>query len=163
MKKLILFAVLSLGTFTYAAAQKFGHADFGEIIGLLPERAKAEKEVQDLQKKLEARLNSMIETYQGKITEFETDTAMAPSVRRSLQGEIQDLQGRIQEFQQTATTEIQNKQNELMSAMFKRVQDAAQAVGKSGDYTYIFDSGSDAVLYAGGEDVTGQIKTQLGI
>lgn len=163
MKKLILLAVLSLGTFTYAAAQKFGHADFGEIISLLPERAQAEKDVQDLQKKLEKRLNSMIETYQGKITEFESDSTLAPAVRRSLQGEIQDLQGRIQEFQQTASTEIQTKQNELMGAMFKRVQDAAHAVGKAGSYTYIFDSGSDAVLYAGGEDLTAQIKTQLGI
>lgn len=163
MKKILLLAVLSLGTVTYAAAQKFGHANFGEIISLMPERAKAEKEVQDLQKKLEARLTTMIETYQGKITEFESDTTLTPAVRRSLQSEIQDLQGRIQEFQQTATTEIQVKQNELMSAMFKRVQDAAGEVGKEGGYTYIFDSGSDAMLYAGGEDVTAKIKTQLGI
>lgn len=163
MKKYLILIVLSLSTLTYAAAQKFGHADFGEIISLLPERAKAEKEVQDLQQKLEGRLNSMIETYQGKITEFESDTAMTPSVRASLQGEIQDLQRRIQEFQQTASTEIQTKQNELMGAMFTRVQNAAQAVGDAEDYTYIFDSGSDAVLYAGGEDVTAKIKTQLGI
>ena len=105
----------------------------------------------------------MIDTYLGKITEFESDTTLTPAVRRSLQSEIQDLQGRIQEFQQTATTEIQVKQNELMSAMFKRVQDAAGEVGKEGGYTYIFDSGSDAMLYAGGEDVTAKIKTQLGI
>ena len=163
MKKLILLAVLTLGTVTYAAAQKFGHADFGEIISLLPERAQAEKEVQDLQKKLEARLSSMIETYQGKITEFESDTTLTASVRRSLQSEIQDLQGRIQEFQQTATTEIQVKQNELMSAMFTRVQNAASKVGENGGYTYIFDAGSDAVLFAGGEDVTAKIKTELGI
>lgn len=163
MKKLILLAVLALGTFTFASAQKLGHANFEEIVALLPERAAAEKEVQELQKKLEDRLNSMVETYQGKIAEFESDSTMSQAMRTSLSSEIQDLQRRIQEFQQTAYAEIETKQNQLMSKMFERVRTAAKAVGEANDYKYILDSGAAAVLYAGGDDVTAQIKTQLGI
>jgi outer membrane protein len=164
MKKLILFTVLAFGVMTQSMAQKLGHANFEEVVGLLPERAAAEKQVQDLQQKLEARLNSMVETYQQKTNEFTTDTSLSDAMRNSLRSEIADMERRIQEFQQTAYTEIEVKQNELMGAMIEKVKNAAVEVGKAGEYTYIFDSSSaGGLLYAGGEDVTGKIKTQLGI
>lgn len=164
MKKLIVLSILVLGVMTQSFAQKFGHANFEEIVSMLPERANAEKEVQDLQQKLEGRLSSMYEAYQSKVEEFQTDT-ISQAVRMSLQQEIQDLETRIQQFQQTAQTEIQTKQNQLMSKMFEKVRAAAAEVGVANSYTYIFDSSpsSGALLYAGGEDVTPLIKTQLGI
>jgi Skp family chaperone for outer membrane proteins len=60
MKKLIIAALLVIGASSYAQAQKLGHANFEEIVTLLPERATAEKEIQDLQQKLEGRLNNMV-------------------------------------------------------------------------------------------------------
>ena len=158
-----MLSILVLGLMTEAYSQKFGHANFEEIVSLLPERAAAEKEVQDLQQKLEGRLNSMVETYQQKATEFQSDTTMSEAMRTSLRNEIADLERRIQEFQQTAYTEIEVKQNELMTVMFDKVRAAAQEVGKQNEYTYIFDASNGSLLYAGGEDITGMIKTQLGI
>jgi len=163
MKKLIIAALLIIGATSFATAQKMGHANFEEIVTLLPERAAAEKEIQDLQQKLEGRLNKMVETYQGKVAEFENDTTMSQAMQASVAGEIQDLQRRIQEFQQTAYTEIETKQNELMAKMFEKVRTAAVAVGEAEGYTYIFDASSGALLFAGGEDVTGKVKTQLGL
>ena len=145
MKKLIVLSILALGVMTQSFAQKFGHANFEEIVSMLPERAAAEKEVQTLQQTLEGRLNSMVEAYQGKVAEFQTDT-MSNAVRQSLQQEIQDLERRIQEFQQTAYTEIEVKQNELMTAMFEKVRGAAEEVGKNNTYTYIFDSSNGSLL-----------------
>ncbi len=164
MKKLVIITLVFLAAATATHAQKLGHANFEEIVAMLPERAQAEKEIQDLQAKLEGRLNSMVEAYQTKVTEFETDTTMSEAMQASVAGEIQDLQRRIQEFQQTAYTEIETKQNELMAAMFQKVREAAVAVGEANGYTYIFDAGpSSTVLYAGGEDVTSKVKTQLGL
>jgi len=164
MKKLIIIVAVFLGALTQAEAQKLGHANFEEIVTMLPERAESEKQVQELQQKLENRLSKMIETYQAKVTEFENDQDMSEAMRTSVAGEIQDLQRRIQEFQQTAYAEIETKQNELMAAMFKKVREAAQKVGQDQSYTYIFDSSSQGgVLYAGGEDITSKVKTQLGI
>lgn len=144
-------------------AQKFGHANFEEIVGLLPERSAAEKEVQDLQKKLEARLNSMVEAYQVKATDFQMDTTLTSGMRTSLRNEIADMEKRIQEFQQTAYTEIEMKQTELMGNMINKVRAAAVEVGTEESYTYIFDGSNGTLLYAGGEDVTSKIKTKLGI
>jgi outer membrane protein len=163
MKKLIIAALLIIGSTAYAQAQKMGHANFEEIVTLLPERAAAEKTIQELQQKLEGRLNKMVETYQGKVSEFESDTTMSQAMQASVAGEIQDLQKRIQEFQQTAYTEIETKQNDLMASMFEKVRAAAVAVGEAEEYTYIFDASSGALLFAGGEDVTSKVKVQLGL
>ncbi|MCZ4407942.1 OmpH family outer membrane protein [Cryomorphaceae bacterium 1068] len=163
MKKLIIAALLIIGATVSAQAQKLGHANFEEIVTLLPERAAAEKEIQELQLKLEGRLNKMVETYQAKVTEFESDTSMSEAMQASAAGEIQDLQKRIQEFQQTAYTEIETKQNELMAGMFEKVRVAAVAVGEAGGYTYIFDASNGSLLFAGGEDVTAKVKVQLGL
>ncbi len=163
MKRILLFAILSIGIITPTMAQKFGHADFQSIVGLMPERAAAEKEVQDLQKKLEDRLNAMVATYQQKTQDFQTDTTLTVGMRTSLRNEIADMEKRIQEFQQTAYTEIENKQSELMGKIVDKVKAAAVKVGTDGTYTYIFDSSNGAILYAGGEDVTTKIKNSLGI
>lgn len=164
MKKLIIIAIVMVASIAQGYAQKLGHANFEEIVTMLPERAEAEKQVQELQKKLESRLNKMIETYQSKVAEFEADQSMSEAMKTSAAGEISDLQKRIQEFQQTAYTEIETKQNELMGVMFQKVREAAVAVGEANEYSYIFDSSSNgSLLYAGGEDVTGLVKTQLGI
>ncbi len=164
MKKLIIIAVALTAFATTVSAQKLGHVNFEEVITMLPERAAAEKEVQDLQKKLEERLSTMIQTYQTKVQAYEADQAMSPAMKTSAAGEISDLQRRIQEFQQTAVTEIETKQNELMGVMLERVRTAASAVGKSGNFSYIFDSSSNgSLLYAAGEDVTPMVKKELGI
>lgn len=163
MKRIIILVILTLGVMTHSMAQKFGHANFEEIVGLLPERSSAEKEIQDLQKKLEGRLNSMVETYQSKMNDFQSDTTLTSGMRNSLRNEIADMERRIQEFQQTAYIEIENKQAELMGKMVDKVRKAAVEVGKAEDYTYIFDSSNGTLLYAGGEDVTSKIRSQLGI
>lgn len=163
MKRLLLFAILSIGIITPSFAQKFGHADFQTIVGLMPDRAAAEKEVQELQKKLENRLNSMVQAYQQKMEDFQTDTTLTSGMRNSLRNEIADMERRIQEFQQTAYTEIENKQTELMGKIVDKVKGAAVQVGNEGGYTYIFDSSNGAILFAGGEDVTTKVKNKLGI
>jgi outer membrane protein len=163
MKKVVLLAILAMSIITQATAQKFAHANFEEIVSLMPERAEAEKKVQELQKQLESRLNSMVETYQSKTQEFQTDTTLSTTMRTSLRNEISDMEKRIQEFQQTAYTEIETKQQELMSKLFDKVRKAAVEYGKTNEYTYIFDSTSGSLLYAGGEDITPQLKTELGL
>jgi outer membrane protein len=164
MKRIIAVAIALASFAITAQAQKLAHVNFEEVITMLPERATAEKEVQDLQKKLEGRLSTMIETYQTKVQEYEKDQTMSQAMKASAANEISDLQRRIQEFQQTAMTEIETKQNELMGKMLERVRKASEAVGKAGSYSYVFDSSPNGgLLYAGGEDITPLVKKELGI
>lgn len=164
MKKVIFLITLMAASVSYSFGQnKLAHANFQEIVQLLPDRATAEKTVQELQAKLEKRLNTMVETYQTKLQEYQADTLMSEAMYASAQAELGDLQRRIQEFQQTAYQEIQVKEQELMTQLMTKVRNAAKTVGESNKYTYVFDSSNGAILYAGGEDITPLVKKELGL
>lgn len=156
-----LFVLLSVTAFSQA---KFGHTNIQDILMLLPERATAEKEVQDLAQTLESRLETMSKEYERKVSEYRAGQAtMSQTVKESTVGEIQDLERRIQEFQQTAQVEIQNKQEALLTPMITKIEEAIKKVGQDNGFTYIFDTGNGTLLYSGGEDVTSLVKSQLGI
>jgi outer membrane protein len=84
-------------------------------------------------------------------------------VRADKEKEIQGLQQRIQEFQQTAGEQLQAKQNELFKPIYDKVTKAIQDVAKENKFTYIFDVNS--VLYYSEEsiDITSMVKAKLAI
>lgn len=164
MKKAIILFILALTFSGRTFSQKLGHTNVQEVLLLMPERAVAETQVQELAKSLEARLQTMSTEYQGKVTKFQTEKAtMTEVVQQSSYDEIVDLEKRIQEFQQQAQGEIQKKESELLEPMVGKINKAIEELGKSNNYTYIFDSGAGNLLYKGGEDVTPLLKKQLGL
>jgi outer membrane protein len=56
-------------------------------------------------------------------------------------------------------------QKQLMEPITKKLEDAINAVGATGGYTYIFDLSSVNVPYVGpaSTDVTNMVKAKLGI
>jgi outer membrane protein len=164
MKQILLALAIAFMATTATAQIKLGHANVQEILMVLPERAVAEKEVQDLAKKLETRLQTMSGEYQKKVESFTNEReSLSRAEQESQYNEIMDLQKRIEEFRQTAQVEIQNKENALLQPMIEKIERAIESVGKSNGFTYIFDTSTGAVLFEGGEDVSGLIKTSMGI
>lgn len=164
MKKVLAVLVFVMAATMSFAQVKLGHTNVQEILMLLPERATAEKDIQDLAKKLETRLETMSGEYDRKVNEFKANRAtMTETIQESSIGEIQDLERRIQEFQQTAQMEIQNKQDQLLQPMITKINTAIDEVGKAQGFTYIFDSSTGAILFEGGEDVTSLVRAQLGL
>ena len=91
---------------------------------------------------------------------------MNESIRTLKQKEMQDLQQRMMQFEQTAMQDIQRKQGELLQPILKKAQDAISEVAKSGSYTVIFDESGGALAYydeALVKDLTAEVKTKLGI
>ena len=78
--------------------------------------------------------------------------------------EIQGLEQRIATFQQSATTSLQNKEQELLDPMLQKAQEAIDKVAKNGKYTYIFDSSTGVLLYVNdSEDILPKVKKELGL
>lgn len=164
MKRAIAILIFVAAAFS-VQAQKLGHTNVQDILMLMPERAEAEKQVQDLRKTLEKRLKTMTAEYEKKVNEFKASRGtMSPAVEESSIGEIQDLERRISEFQQTAQMEIQNKESELLEPMITKIENAIKKVGEENGYTYILDTSSGVVLFhGGGNDVTPKVKAELGL
>ena len=142
MKKIrsILFVTISCLTCTLFAQDKFGHIHSEQLLMIMPETADAEKAIQDYSQMLETQLQAMYGEYQTKAGEFQTNEGlMTDIVKEAKIKEIQDLELRIQQFQQTSQESIQQKRNEVLSPLLEKAQNAIDEVAKEENYTYIFD------------------------
>jgi len=149
-----------------AQTPKFGHIDLQALVQLMPERAKAETEFNKFQSDLEDIFGEMQKDYQAKLVEFEQMGDSVSEIKKNAKvAELQDMQQRIQNYQQTASTQLQQKQNELLKPVFEKAEKAIEEVAKEKGLIYVFDIGTKVVLYKSTEsiDVLPLVKVKLGI
>jgi outer membrane protein len=145
---------------------KFGHINVAELMGSMPERDSIRQEMMDYQQMLRDEMQAMQEEYAGKLQSYqERREDYTPLVKKSREQELQDLEGRIQEFQATAQQDLQVKQQELLEPLMDKINTAIQSVGKKNGFFYIFDTSAGAVLYRSSqsEDVMPLVKEELGL
>lgn len=160
MKKLVL-ALMLLAPMTMFA-QKFGKVNTQTIMQSMPEVAKANGEMQALQKQKENDLKSMQDELQRKVDEYQKGAStMNATAKKAKEDELQQLNTKIQQAYQDGQQELQKKSQELLEPIQTKVRNAIDAVGKAGNYTYIFEDG--VAIYAGPtvEDVTSKVQAQL--
>jgi len=167
-----VIAVLFLSTGIAGAQQKIGHVNSNEIIQAMPEFKTAQTEFENLQKTKEGELQQMGNEHDKKLMEAQNlqrnrSEANKDSIDAQLQKlgtELQEIQRRIQEVQQVAQQELQTKQDELFTPIFQKANTAVQSVAKEKGYAYVFDIANSGIPYfAGGDDLTNDVKTKLGI
>lgn len=165
--KSICLVVLCIAVFTGAQAQtaKFGHINSAELLSLMPEIKDADKQLQSFGIQLESQLKTMTTEYQAKVSDYQTnEVTMADAVKQTKVREITDLEGRIQEFQQTAQESVTKKKEELYSPILKKAEDAIVAIAKENGYAYIFDKSVGGLIYAqDSDDIMPLVKKKLGI
>jgi outer membrane protein len=170
MKK--LFKVLFLGVAFFvmsgmAQAQvKIAHVNTAEILDAMPDKAKAEKDLEKYYGELQSQLQTMAQEYQTKMQDYEANQAtMSNLVKQSKEKEIIDIQNRIQQFQANAEGEFENKRAELLKPILDKIQAAINQVGKEKGYTYMLDLATGAAVYVSDDaiDATNDVKAKLGI
>jgi len=145
---------------------KLGHINSQEILSLMPERTEIEKTLNDLQTQWENELLKMREEYYAKIKEFQDKQATMPeSIKQARQSEIVEIEQRINTFNQTASSDLQKKQQELFTPVIDKVKKAINEVGSENNYTYIFDLSTQSIVYQSpkSNDVTALVKKKLGL
>ena len=147
-----------------AQTLKFGHIDMNALIQVMPERATAETEFNKFQNDLEDVLTDLQKDLQTKMNEFDSLDATVSDVKRNAKvTEITDLQQRIQNYQQSANQQLQQKQTELMKPIYDKALKAVGDVAKEQGMIYVFDSNS--LLYKSNQsvDILPMVKQKLGI
>jgi outer membrane protein len=173
MKRLSLLVIVSVfiglaGQELNAQNLKFGHVNSSELIQALPEfdtaSAQLERFRTDLVNALElmqVELNNKSDVYNREARNY-TDV-----VRQTKEQELMDMNRRIQEFQQTAQLQMQEKQSELFQPIMTKVDTAIKDVGKENGFIYIFvlGEGSSVVYFdeTKSVDVMPLAKTKLGV
>ena len=135
MKKSFVIAAAFLFICVTASAQgpKFAHVNFNELVQLMPEMDSARVQMDTYQ--------SMIEEFNAKYAEYgEKQATWTQSVRESKEREIQSIQTRIQEFEQSSQQDIAQLQNTLMAPIYQKAQEAVNTLAKAQGFIYVFDS-----------------------
>ncbi len=171
MKKVITTLFLSLGLLIGSTAvaqkQKIGHVNADELLQMMPETAKIQKEIEAFRTQLQKEVEEMETELETKYQSYvQNEKMMTQLSRETKQKEIQELQGRIQEYSQKASQELQNKQIELVTPIIEKATKAVSEVAKENGFSYILDSSQSkgVVIFAeNGEDIMPLVKKKLGI
>ena len=139
MKKLFVVALAALATLT-ASAQQLGRVNFNEIVMLAPEMDTAREAIAASQKEAEETYSSMLEEYQGKMTQYQQKQATwTAAIKESKERELMEIQNRIQEFQQSISQELQQQQNQLTAPIQEKAAKAVNDIAKAKGITVLFD------------------------
>jgi len=165
-KKIALALLFALPISLMAQDTKLGHVNFQEIVSLMPELTTIQKALDDQTKVIEAELGQMNEEFNGKLKDFQEKQATMPeSIKQTRQTELEEIQQRIQTFRQTASTDLQKKQQELLGPVYQKINKAIAEVAVEGKYLYIFQADPQILIYQSpnANDVTKIVEKKLGL
>jgi len=161
---LVLLAVLPISLM--AQETKLGHVNFQEIFAAMPEQATIQKALNDQSKEFETYLAKLNEEYTTKLKDYQDKQAtMSESIKQVAVSEIQDLNQRITTFRQTASTDLDKKQQELSAPVMAKINKAINEIAVEGKYLYIFNYLEQVFIYQApnANDITPLVKKKLGL
>ena len=131
LKKIALVLMLALPMGVFAQNLKFGHINAQEIVSAMPEFAKAQSDIEALDKQLTSELQRTQEEFNKKYQEFQQAIAkdsLPANIAERRQKELQDMMQRQEQFQQEAQQQMQKAQADAMAPIYKKLDDAIKAV-----------------------------------
>lgn len=144
MKKLLLIAAAAIVSFSASAQNlKFAHVNYTELVQLMPEADQARAQMNAQSQEFEETYQSMIDEFQTKYSQYQQKASTwTAAIKESKEKELSEIQARIQEFQSTASAELQESQNALMAPIQQKALDTVSKLAKDGGYIYVFEQGS---------------------
>jgi outer membrane protein len=170
MKKTIITLAIAIATFfgnTAANAQnKFAYIDFQELMRMMPEYKKATTDMEAFSKTLQDELKKMSDEFETKLAAYQKNQAtMSEVIKETKEGELRDMQTRIQGFQENAQEKAREKEQELLKPIIEKAKATISTVAKESGYSYVFDSspGTPLLHKPDGDNIMGAVKKKLGI
>lgn len=166
MKRIFIIAAAALVSFAASAQDfKFAYVDFTELVQLMPEADSARVQTEAASMEAQETYQSMVEEYQAKGQQFQQKQATwTPAIRESKAAELQQIEYRIQEFQQAIQQDLQQLQTTLQAPIYEKAQNAVNELAKAKGVAVVFEKNS--LLYidpAQGIDLTPEARVALNI
>jgi outer membrane protein len=166
MKKIFLIAAMAVASVAASAQDfKFAYVDFTELVQLMPEADSARVQTEAASLEAQETYQAMVEEYQSKGQQFQQKQATwTPAIRESKAAELQQIEYRIQEFQQAVQQDLQQLQNTLQAPIYEKAQNVVNELAKSKGIALVFEKTS--LLYvdpAQGIDLTPEARKALNI
>lgn len=172
VKSIAIAAVFFLSVGAASAQQKLGHINSEAILQAMPELKTADASFETFRKEKLSELEAADKVRQEKIATFQEKYKTLTEANQEVLGkeleglnqEIQQLEQRLGQLDQQAQAELGKKREELYKPVLAKAETAIKAVAKEKGYAYVFDTANQGLVYFdGGDDLTPQVKTKLGI
>ena len=166
--KLTLAAALILCS-SSVFAQKFGYINLEELYGSMPENDSIEIKLKAFHDDLLAQLEAIQVEFNNKLEDYQKNASTyTDAVRQMKEKDLTDMQASMQEFNQSAQRDLNNKNLELRTPMINRADDAVKKVSKANGFLIVFNASetSSAMAYydeASMTNVLPMVKKELGI
>jgi outer membrane protein len=107
----------------------------------------------------------MVEEYQAKAQQYEQkQSSWTPAIAQSKANELQQIMGRIQEFEQAIQQDLQVLQNSLQAPIYEKAQKAVETLAKAKGVACVYEKSSllyiDPALMI---DLTPEARTAVNI
>lgn len=163
MKKLIVAAVMALGVFNASAQNKIGYINTDELIGVMPEAEKADKEMDEYRQSLSVQGQDLMRDLSIKDSLFVKDSlTMSKSMKEIKRKELIDLYQKVQNWQNQAQEMYNQEAQRKLAPIRTKALDAIKAVAKESGYSYVLDINS-VIVAPPGDDMLPLVKKKLGI
>jgi outer membrane protein len=170
MKKIALMLAFGLMTTASAfalgeATLKLGYVNSQELLSIMPEMMKADNDLKTFAKQYQDQLETMGKEFEKKGGEYQAaEKTMSDAVKEVKQKELQSLESRIRDYQQSAQEKIGKKKEDLYKPILEKADKAIKDVAKEKGYSYVFDASGGGLLYANESDnLLPLVKAKLGI
>lgn len=167
MKKFTILGLLSvimlLSATSSHAQTKIGYISADEIIGVMPEAAKVDTQLNDYQQALYQNAQLKQTEFNEAVAKFYKDSltmnaSLKEVKRKELQEQVQMLSGAEQQIQQ----QFEQKRQELSLPLQKKLFTAIQAVAKENGYGFVFRTEA-LLIMPPGDDLGPLVRKKLGL
>ncbi|MES2488057.1 MAG: OmpH family outer membrane protein [Bacteroidota bacterium] len=164
LKSLLFAAILFAGVQTATAQAKVAHINVQELMTSMPEMKAANAQLEKLQGSYDTEYNKLVEEFRAKIKQYDEESAkVSAAINETRTKEVQDMQKRIQDYQQSAQKELEEKQIAIYKPIMDKSRAAIQKVAKAKGYQYVLDATvGSGLLLAEGPDLLADVKKELG-
>ena len=163
-RKLTAAFLLLFVTMTATAQSKIAHIDSQTLISEMPEVKEAQAQLEKLQKTYATEIDASMKEYQTKLQTYSADAQNQGEVtNEARQRELAGMEQNIQQYQQTASQDIQKKQADLLRPLIEKARAAIQKVARAQGFEYVIDgTQGGSLILSDGKDLMEDVKKELG-
>lgn len=149
---------IMLSSSIMAAQEAIGYVDVVSLFNKSSYVAKANKELQDNVKKMEAKLEDAKSNLQGLINKYEK---AAPNKKTDLAKQVTEAQTELAKLNQSYQQKIQEEQNSGLQKFTSLVQNAVAKIAKQKSLNTVLNK--NAILYTDGTwmDITNDVSAAM--
>jgi len=129
------------------AQMKIGYIKIDDMVAIMPETQRIDSLLERFQTdSINPKYAQIVSLYQYKDSVYRDSLKTPPAVRKQIEEELPGLIYQIQNWQQLVNQAMENKQNEYLAPIYRKVYEAIRVVAKEKGYTHVLSK--EALLIA---------------